>query len=283
MVRTWLRRAALMMGMMVGASAAGAAETKELKFKITTNQGVMEGKLFHDKAPQTVANFVTLARKGFYNGLIFHRVIPDFMIQTGDPQGNGTGGPGYSFADEFHKDLKHTKAGILSMANAGPNTNGSQFFITVAPTPHLDNRHAVFGELTSGTDVAIKISKVKATDSKPVETVKMEKVEIIGDWYKPETVKTVKEITEKEVQELTKASAEKLLNKIGEAQSYGAIKEVTYMYSRSRGKLSQVSYKATYANNKGAQLLMQGEIDGGKFVMGQFQFALQEPEAKKSM
>ena len=158
MVTTWLRRGALMMGMMVGASTAGAAESKELKFKITTNQGVMEGKLFYDKAPQTVSNFVTLARKGFYNGLIFHRVIPDFMIQTGDPQGNGTGGPGYSFADEFHKDLKHTKAGMLSMANAGPNTNGSQWYITYGDVSQLDGSYTIFGKVIEGMDIVESIT-----------------------------------------------------------------------------------------------------------------------------
>ncbi len=162
-----------------------AADAKDLKVKITTNMGVIEGKLFHDKVPKTVENFVTLARKGFYNGIVFHRVIPKFMIQTGDPKGNGTGGPGYQFADEFHKDLKHSKPGIFSMANAGPNTNGSQFFITVAPTTWLDNKHSVFGEVTSGMDIVTKISEAPATNDRPNKEIKMEKVEIIGDWYQP--------------------------------------------------------------------------------------------------
>ena len=112
-----------------------------------------EVNLFADKAPNTVNNFVFLARDGYYDRVMFHRVIPGFMAQSGDPTGTGSGGPGYRFADEFHPDLRHNKLGILSMANAGPNTNGSQFFITFVPTPHLDDHHAVFGEVVSGMDV----------------------------------------------------------------------------------------------------------------------------------
>ena len=121
---------------------------------IKTNRGTIRLELFADKVPNTVKNFTDLTEKGFYNGLKFHRVIPDFMIQTGCPLGTGTGGPGYKFADEFHKDLRHTGPGILSMANAGPNTNGSQFFITHVATPWLDGKHAVFGKVLAGQDVA---------------------------------------------------------------------------------------------------------------------------------
>jgi peptidyl-prolyl cis-trans isomerase B (cyclophilin B) len=114
---------------------------------IKTNRGEIRLKLHDDKVPKTVANFEKLANDGFYDGLKFHRVIPDFMVQTGCPEGTGTGGPGYKFNDEFHKDLKHDKPGILSMANSGTNTNGSQFFITHVPTPWLDKKHSVFGEV----------------------------------------------------------------------------------------------------------------------------------------
>jgi peptidyl-prolyl cis-trans isomerase B (cyclophilin B) len=137
---------------------------------IETNRGTIRVQLFADKAPNTVANFEKLAAKGFYNGLKFHRVIPDFMIQTGCPQGTGRGGPGYEFADEFHKDLKHSGPGVLSMANAGPNTNGSQFFITHSAQPHLDGKHSVFGQVIEGQSVvdAIKqgdkMVKVTVTD-----------------------------------------------------------------------------------------------------------------------
>ena len=122
-----------------------------------TEKGDFEVELFADKAPATVNNFVFLARDGFYNGVTFHRVIKDFMAQAGDPTGTGTGGPGYKFADEFHPELKHSKPGILSMANAGRNTNGSQFFITFAPTPHLDGKHSVFGQVVKGMEVVRSI------------------------------------------------------------------------------------------------------------------------------
>lgn len=217
---------------------------QDLTVRITTSMGVIEARLFPDKAPNTVSNFVTLARKGFYNGIIFHRVIPKFMIQTGDPKGDGTGGPGYSFADEFNKDLKHDKAGILSMANSGPNTNGSQFFITVAPTPHLDNRHSVFGEVTKGLDVAVKISEVETNNSAPKKTIKMDKVEIIGDWYKPAEV-TTKEVSEEEVKKLTKDTAEKLLEKIGDGLGFGKLVKATFHASRPNGTKAQVAYSAT--------------------------------------
>jgi len=124
---------------------------------ISTEQGDITLQLFADKAPRTVNNFVFLAQQGFYDDTIFHRVISDFMAQGGDPTGSGTGGPGYRFKDEFDPSLKHDKPGVLSMANAGPNTNGSQFFITHVPTPWLDNKHAVFGEVTEGMQVLLSI------------------------------------------------------------------------------------------------------------------------------
>ena len=130
---------------------------KKYKARMDTDKGVMVIELFADKAPKTVNNFVFLAREGFYDGLIFHRVIDNFMVQGGDPTGTGSGGPGYKFADEFHPSLKHTKRGILSMANAGPGTNGSQFFITHVPTPWLDNKHTILGQVVEGEDVLMSI------------------------------------------------------------------------------------------------------------------------------
>ena len=149
-----------------------------------TTEGRFKIELFAVQAPRTVENFVSLAEgtktgKPFYDGTIFHRVIPDFMIQGGDPEGTGRGGPGYRFADEFHPELKHSKPGILSMANAGPNTNGSQFFITVAATPFLDKRHSVFGEVTEGYDVVKKISQApRNAQDRPVKEVRIQSVKI---------------------------------------------------------------------------------------------------------
>jgi cyclophilin family peptidyl-prolyl cis-trans isomerase len=138
-----------------------------------TTEGTFKVELFEDKAPITTKNFIDLAEKGFYNGTIFHRVIDNFMIQGGDPTGTGRGGPGYTIKDEFHKDLKHNTEGLLSMANAGPNTGGSQFFVTLVATEWLDNKHAIFGRVIEGMDVVKKIGKTKtgpgdrpATDQK---------------------------------------------------------------------------------------------------------------------
>ena len=149
-----------------------------------TTEGNFKIKLFADKAPKTVENFVSLAEgsktgKRFYDGLIFHRVIPNFMIQGGCPEGSGRGGPGYKFADEFHPSLRHSKKGILSMANSGPNTNGSQFIITVAETSWLDNKHTVFGEVVEGYDVVEKISKApKNSQDRPAKDIQIRSVTI---------------------------------------------------------------------------------------------------------
>lgn len=131
--------------------------TRAYAARFRTEKGDIVVELYADRAPRTVENFVNLARAGFYDGTTFHRVIAGFMAQGGDPTGTGTGGPGYQFADEFHPSLRHDAAGILSMANAGPGTNGSQFFITHGPTPHLDNRHSVFGKVIEGMDVLLAI------------------------------------------------------------------------------------------------------------------------------
>lgn len=162
--------------------------------EFVTTEGPFTVRLFDQEAPKTVENFVGLAegtkdwtdprtnkkvRQPYYDGIIFHRVIDGFMIQGGDPLGQGIGGPGYSFADEFHPRLRHDKAGILSMANRGPNTNGGQFFITLAPTPHLDDRHTVFGEVVEGMDVVRKIGQTPTgPGDRPLKDVTIQRVRI---------------------------------------------------------------------------------------------------------
>jgi len=158
-----------------------------------TSEGSFTIRLFEKEAPKTVANFVALAEgtkewqdpqsgqkktEPFYNGVVFHRIIEGFMIQGGDRLGTGTGGPGYKFADEFHPSLRHKGPGILSMANSGPNTNGSQFFITLGPTPHLDNRHSVFGEVIEGMDIVKRIGSVQVRNDRPVKPVVINTVTI---------------------------------------------------------------------------------------------------------
>ena len=182
-----------------GANASSQEKKGPLYATFRTSMGDIVVQLFEDKAPKTVANFVGLAsgtkewtdtktgekvKKPLYNGTIFHRVIPGFMIQGGDPMGNGTGGPGYRFEDEFHPDLRHTKGGILSMANAGPNTNGSQFFITLGPTLHLDNRHSVFGEVIKGQEVIVAIGNVsRDARDRPTKDVVLKEVVISRGSY----------------------------------------------------------------------------------------------------
>ena len=149
---------------------------------IETNRGTINLDLFADEAPITVASFVNLATNNFYDGLKFHRVISNFMIQGGCPLGTGTGGPGYRFEDEFNENLRHEGPGILSMANAGPGTNGSQFFITLVPTPHLNGNHTVFGKVIEGMDIVHQIGKTATNrDDRPLEDVVMKKVTVIRD------------------------------------------------------------------------------------------------------
>ena len=148
--------------------------------EFNTNKGNFKIELYGDKTPVTTGNFIKLVDEGFYNDLIFHRVIPNFMVQCGCPHGTGRGGPGYTIRDEFHPDLKHDSKGILSMANAGPNTGGSQFFITVAPTPWLDGKHSIFGKVIDGMEVVDSISKVeKDRNDKPLQNVVVNSIKIV--------------------------------------------------------------------------------------------------------
>lgn len=154
-----LAAAAIVFGGLTGINQAQETKTvSDINIVIKTNKGNIEGVIYASKTPLNAANFLNLASRGYYNGITFHRVIPDFMIQGGDPTGTGRGGPGYKFEDEIAPGLKHDKGGIFSMANAGPGTNGSQFFITHVATPWLDGKHAIFGSVTKGQDVVIAIA-----------------------------------------------------------------------------------------------------------------------------
>ena len=154
----------------------------ERKIQFTTNKGVFVAQMFEEKAPNTTKNFIELTEKGFYDGIIFHRVIDGFMIQGGDPTGTGRGGPGYRIKDEFGPGLAHDSEGILSMANAGPNTGGSQFFITLAPTPWLNGHHAIFGKIVKGMDVVREIGAVATNfQDRPLDPGVMEKVEVLAE------------------------------------------------------------------------------------------------------
>ena len=210
--------------------------------EFVTNKGVMVAELYYDKTPVTVANFVALAEgkhpqvsqqyknKPYYNGIIFHRVINNFMIQGGDPTGTGSGSPGYSFGDEFDPELKHDQPGILSMANSGPSTNGSQFFITEIPTPHLDNRHTVFGKLVMGLDIQDSISNVATTRDKPNDPVVIEQLNIIRKGSKVKSYDALKawneELPRMEKRAEEAAEKAKKLREEADALSIKAAKEL---------------------------------------------------------
>jgi peptidyl-prolyl cis-trans isomerase A (cyclophilin A) len=192
MSKTSLSTLILLLSVAFGISGETQDKKGPVFANLKTSQGDIVVQLFEDKAPKTVANFVALAtgakewtdpktrekvKRPFYNGTVFHRVIPGFMIQGGDPLGNGTGGPGYRFEDEFHPELKHSKPGILSMANAGPDSNGSQFFITNKATPWLDAKHSVFGEVVKGQNVVDDIANVSRDPrDRPIKDVIIQEV-----------------------------------------------------------------------------------------------------------
>ena len=185
--------AALVLVLCFALYSSVVAKPKNIYAVIETSLGNITCQLYPDKAPLTVKNFVRLANGSgkwidpktneagngpLYNGVIFHRVIPDFMIQTGDPLGNGTGGPGYRFEDEFDDSLDFSSPGILAMANSGPNTNGSQFFVTVAPCQWLNGKHTIFGKVTKGYDVAVKISQAQTKNDRPLSPITIKQIYI---------------------------------------------------------------------------------------------------------
>ncbi len=247
--------------------------------EFVTNKGVMLAELYYDKTPVTVANFVALSEgkhpqvseqfkgKPFYNGIIFHRVINDFMIQGGDPTGTGSGNPGYSFGDEFDPELKHDQPGILSMANSGPSTNGSQFFITEVPTPHLDNRHSVFGKLVLGLDIHDSISNVATgSNDKPIEPVVIKELNIIRKGQEAKAYNTVK-VWEEELSNMDKRAAEaaakaKKLREEADAMSLKAAKEIlpTITDYTSKAKTNASGLKVYVINQGDGEKLTTGSM-----------------------
>lgn len=172
---------ALLLLLLAGCSAGIEEDgTMKTRIELDTSMGKMTVRLYDDLVPRTAGNFKKLVEQGYYDSTIFHRIIKDFMIQGGDPTGTGTGGPGYTIPDEFHPSLKHDRKGLLSMANAGPNTGGSQFFITLVPTPWLDGRHAVFGEVIEGIEVVDRMGAVETgSGDRPVEDVVILKASVV--------------------------------------------------------------------------------------------------------
>lgn len=239
-----------------------AAAAKDLGAKIHTELGVVELKLHVDAAPKTVGNFVSLARAGFYDGQIFHRVLPGFAVQTGDPTGRGGGGPGYCFPDEFGTGLVHDKAGVVTMVNTAPGSNGSQFMIMLAAAPVLDGRNPVFGEVTAGLDVAEKV----------VVGTKIEKIEIIGDAALTLPEKTP-ELTLAELKARASRSVEKVLTGLGQTLGLGVLKAFEVDAVRSRCAESQLTVSAEYEKKAGAKLLLYGKSEGADYRVEQLQWS----------
>lgn len=263
-----MRTLLLAIGLVVGAPAALAAG---LSAKLVTTLGDIEVELNAEKAPLTVGNFVELAKKGFYDGTVFHRVVPKFVIQGGDPKGDGTGGPGYCFADEIAPDLKHDRPGILSMANSGPDTNGSQFFVTLAKTPSLDGKHAVFGAVTAGLDVVEKIGALKQEKGKPAEKVTLTKVEIKGEFAAPELTR-IPELGKDALEKAAATRVRAVLDGLAKGVDLGKVERFALTNGKSRCGETQLTYEVDFAKEKGAKLLVYGFADGKTFLLKQLQF-----------
>lgn len=247
-------------------------EKKELVAEVETTMGKFKIRLFHEQVPRTVSNFIELVKADFYKNLTFHRVIPGFMVQTGDPEGTGQGGPGYTFKDEFHPELRHDRKGMVSMANAGKDSNGSQFFITVGPAPHLDDRHAVFAEVIEGYDVVEKISKVESDGTKPKSEIKMLKISLLADWFKPVAFEKIKEMSEQEMNQLSQKVAKKIFEQLGATLELGPLAAVEFVEARSRFGTMNISYSASFAKAKDTKLLLLGRPSGKKFEVDRVQF-----------
>lgn len=252
-------------------SWTGVAAAADLTAKITTSHGVIETKLYPELAPATVANFVELAKTGFYDGLIFHRVMPGFAVQTGDPTGRGGGGPGYCFADEFGEGLSHDKPGVLSMVNTAPGSNGSQFLITVTPAPVLDRRNPIFGEVTAGLDVVQKIAGVPVEGTRPTVGVKVEKIEIAGAATLTPPVK-IPELTLAQLEVKAKPEIARLLGGLGESLRLGKLESFELGSYRSRCSDNQLTVTAAFEKKKEARLLVLGKSDGKTYKIEQMQW-----------
>ncbi|MCY4443251.1 MAG: peptidylprolyl isomerase [Proteobacteria bacterium] len=261
-------------------SDKGKEASTDVVATLETNFGKIKVKLYHKRVPKTVSNFVELVNKGFYDGLSFHRIVAKFVIQGGDPNGNGTGGPGYKFDDEFHHELKHNKKGLLSMANSGVNTNGSQFFITLGVASHLDGKHAVFGEVISGMDVVDKIAAVKVdARSAPRESVLMKKVTVTNN-FTPVPFKKYHSLKKEDVQALTTDIAMDAYNALSAVKNkkfpvVGEFKKKELIQFRSDRQALLAVYMIT-GSESNLQVYIQGVVsdNGGGSAESKGQFTL---------
>jgi cyclophilin family peptidyl-prolyl cis-trans isomerase len=239
---------------------------------LVTTAGTLELKLFAEDAPLAVANFVTLARRGAYDGLLVYRVVPNYLFETGDPTNTGAGGPGYCLAVEPSHALRHSKPGLLTMMPAGTGAVGSRFAVTLAPAPQLDEQAIVFGEVISGLDVAKDITARKTKGSRPVDDVRLTKIEIAPD-FKPAPPETAAELTRANGEATLVPPARRLFAALGGALGLGAVDVLSLDNVRSKCSEVQAFFTIHYARQKApAKALVYGRVERGAFTVEQLQF-----------
>lgn len=246
------------------------------KAKIKTSMGDIEVSLFAKQAPQAVANFVNLARQGFYNGALFFKVVPNFLIQTGDPEATGAGGPGYDIERDRGTKLMHNKPGMVSFVpGLNGHAHGSQFVIVLQPTPHLDKKNAAFGEVTMGLEIVEKIAATPTRAAQPIKDVKITAIEITPADLAVAPVTVHRRLQKADVQKLTEAQAIALAQNFGEAQKLGELKSIHLASTSHNGGKVQATYAVDYATRRGTKLILYGWIRREEFRLSETQFILE--------
>lgn len=242
-----------------------------LSATVSTTLGDIVIELRAEDAPRAVGNFVALARSGFYDGTAFHVIVPGFMVQAGGPKDEPARGPGYCFDDEASVRMHHDLPGIVSMANTGPNTNGSQFMILLAPARQLDGKQTAFGRVTGGMPVVERLGKIRVEKGRPVETVSVRSVTISGGPPPPQPA-TRRELPSAELARLADAGAREVLTKLGTALGLGALDRFGVDRAMSRCTTGELSYRADFAQAKGASLRLYGQVEAEHFTIRQLAF-----------
>ncbi len=253
-----------------------ASPTSQPRAVLKTSLGIIEINLLQKHAPQAVANFVSLARQGFYNGKTFFKVVPEFLLQSGDPENTGAGGPGYDIDRDKNKDNSHDRSGIVSMLpGEGGRIHGSQFAIILRPTPHLDKRNQIFGEVVAGLDIAKKIAAVPTRAAQPINAVTIESIDILPAEFKIGPYTTHRRLKAADYQKMTEAQAKNLASKLSEAQDLGEVQKITLTSAVPLLGKVQVTYDVDFAKRKASKLIVFGWVARQKFHLSEMQFILQ--------